>query len=349
MNYSSMEDYLKVVASHLHSDLISPQALSHLQTLAKILPSFSYYYAGFECRLGANSSPAVDLFVYLPHQQRLNLPAPFLTHPVWQTLQELCCEWVKPTLSKQLKDIGLEFDVDGPPSQLPIPILFFEFNRKMDQDKIFVLIETILKQFNRPFSKKLALNLQRCIHELPEGARIIHLGIMFSRPTEAVRIVVEDIQPEQILEYLSQIGWFDPTGRLKTIVPTLSDLVDRLSFLDIDVGETIHAKIGLECFFAKPPKDEARWSLFFDYLVEKGLCSAAKRDAIMMWPGSFQKDTDPALWPTHLNWGDAFLGDKAVSVFFRRISHIKIVYQPDVPLEAKGYLGFGHRWLERGV
>jgi hypothetical protein len=347
---NSMEDDLKIVSPYLHADLVSPQALSHLQTLAKILPSFSYYYAGFECRLGANSSPAVDLFVFLP-QHILNIPAPFLAHPVWQTFQEFQREWVTPTsfLSKQLKDIGLEFDLDGPPSQIPIPILFFEFNRKMDHNEIFVLIETIFKQFNRPFSKKLAFNLQRCIHELPEGARIIQIGIMFSRPTEAVRIIIEDIQPEQILEYFPQIGWFDPTDRLKTIVPTLSHLVDSIGFLDIDVGETIHAKIGLECFFIKQPQYEPRWPLFFDYLVEKGLCSTAKRDAMIMWPGLFQKDTDPALWPTHLNWGDAFLGDKAVSVFFRRISHIKIVYQPDKPLEAKGYLTFGHRWLERSI
>lgn len=121
---NSMEDYLKIVTPHLHTDLVSPQALSHLQTLAQMLPPF-FYDTGFECRLGANSSP-VDLVIYLP-QQRLNLPAQLLIHPVWQTLQGFYSEWVNPTsfFSKQLKNIGLEFDVDGPPSQIPIPILFF--------------------------------------------------------------------------------------------------------------------------------------------------------------------------------------------------------------------------------
>jgi len=345
MNYS-MEDYLKVVAPHLHTDLVSPQALSHLQILAKFLPPFSY--AGLECRLGTSSSPAVDLFISLP-QHILNFRTPFLTNSVWQTLQTFHNEWVNSTSFQGVKDIALEFDVDSQPSQIPIPSLFVEFNQGLSGDDILALSNTILKQFKRPFSKKLALNFQRCIHALPKNARIIYLGIMLSRPTEAVRIVIEDLQPEQILEYLLQIDWFNPTDTLKTIIPTLENLVDRIGFLDIDVGETIHPQIGLECFFAKQPQHEARWQFFFDYLIEKGLCSPAKRDAMKVWPGFFQKELEPALWPNNLSWGDAFLGDKAVSVFFRKINHIKIVYQYDKPLEAKSYLAFGHRWLDRST
>jgi len=341
-----MEDYLKVVTPHLHSDLVTPNALSHLQALAQILPPFSY--AGVECRLGANSYQAVDLFVSLPHYLN-NLPPQFLTHPIWQTLQAFQCEWLEPTsfLSKSVKNVALEFDITGQPPEVPIPSLFVEFNRKMDSDNNTLrLIDTLLKQFNRPFSKKLEGNLQQCLDALPAGARIIYLGIMLSRPTEAVRIVIEELKPEDILEYLRQIGCFDTTDTLGNLVQTLSHFVDKIGFLDLDVSEFIHAQIGLECFFDKQPLSEPRWQLFFDYLVENGLCSSNKKEAFLAWPGFSQPEYEPSLWPTHLNWGDAFFSEQAVSAFFRKINHIKMVYHPNKPLEAKGYLAFGHRWFD---
>ena len=44
--------------------------------------------------------------------------------------------------------------------------------------------------------------------------------------------------------------------------------------------------------------------------------------------------------------GDRLLADVALSVFYRRIYHIKIVYHPDMPLAAKAYLHFGHQWIK---
>lgn len=59
----SMENYLKIVTPYLHPDLVSPEALSHIQPLAQILPLISV--GGFECRLGATQS-RVDLSVCIP-------------------------------------------------------------------------------------------------------------------------------------------------------------------------------------------------------------------------------------------------------------------------------------------
>ncbi|HAI69696.1 MAG TPA: hypothetical protein DCM38_09735 [Gammaproteobacteria bacterium] len=343
---NSMEDYLKVITPHLHSDLVTPNALSHLQALAQVLPPFSY--AGFECRLGANSSQAVDLFVSLP--RHLNtLPPQFLTHPIWQMLQAFQCEWLEPAsfMSQSVKNIALEFDITGQPPEVPIPSFFVEFNREMGSDNnMLTLIETLIRQFNRPFSKKLEANLEQCLHALPAGAQIIHLGIMLSRPTEAVRIIIEELKSEDILDYLLQIGWPGPIDTLGNLVQTLSHLVDKIGFLNLDVSQLIHAQIGLECYFDKQPLHEPRWQFFFDYLVGNGLCSPSKKEAFLAWPGFSQPESEPALWPTHLNWGDAFFSEQAVSAFFRKINHVKMVYHPDKPLEAKGYLAFGHRWFD---
>jgi hypothetical protein len=91
--------------------------------------------------------------------------------------------------------------------------------------------------------------------------------------------------------------------------------------------------------------DEIRWRLFLDYLVEVGLCISAKRDALLVWPGLTKKSDCPELWPANLMLGDLFFGSKAYSVFWRRINHIKIAYQPDELPSAKAYLAFGHSWI----
>jgi ubiquinone/menaquinone biosynthesis C-methylase UbiE len=80
--------------------------------------------------------------------------------------------------------------------------------------------------------------------------------------------------------------------------------------------------------------------------VERSLCTPAKRNSLLAWPGFSQKADNPELWPKNLSGGDLFLGAKAISVFWRTINLIKIVYQPENPLEAKAYLAFGHRWFD---
>jgi hypothetical protein len=341
---TSMEDYLKVITPHLHSDLVTPKALSHLQTLAQILPSFSY--AGFECRL-IDSSDTVDFLFSLPRRV-LNIPALFLTHFAWQRLHTFCNEWIEPSsfLYNGVNNVSLEFDIEGPISQVPVPSLFTEINRKMDRVDTLRQMSLIMKRFKHPFSQKMESNLQLCLHALPEGGRIIYLGLMFSRPTQGIRIVVEGLKAQQILPYLVEIGCLDSANkRFENIIPTVSNLVDSIGFIGFDVSETIHPHIGLECFFEKQPLDEPRWESFFDYLIAQGLCSPAKRDALLAWPGVFQKDSAPDLWPIS-QWSDAFFSNQASSIFFRKLNHIKIVYHPEKPLTAKGYISFGHLWID---
>ena len=337
----SMADYLRVVTPYLHAELVSPLALFPIQTFAQLLPSFSL--AGFECRLDAELS-RVDFQVNLP-RLKLNLPETFLTHPVWFFFQSFCQEWAEPTsfLHQGVAQIHLEFDMDEPSSSVPIPCIFLELNQENVQEAQG-LIELARRLLNRPTSSLLESNLRLCGDSLPDGARITHLGAMLSRSSQGVRLNVKGIDPAHLWDYLVKIGWTDTTNTFPTLVSTLSKLVDE-TVLTFDVGETIHPRIGLECFLEKQPQHEPRWQLFLDYLVERGLCAPAKRNGLLAWPGFSQKADNPELWPKSLNWGDRFLGSKTLSVFWRTISLIKIVYQPDKPLEAKGYLAFGHRWF----
>ena len=107
---TSMEDYLKVIIPQISPELVSSIALSHIQTLAHLLPPFSL--AGFESRLSAEQS-IVDLLIRFPCLEP-EFSAQLLTHSSWRSLQSFCQEWVQPhsPLHDSVQHIWSEFDLD---------------------------------------------------------------------------------------------------------------------------------------------------------------------------------------------------------------------------------------------
>lgn len=340
---SSMADYLKVVTSYLPSELLSPNSSLHLQSLAQILPPFSS--AMLEFRLGADQSQT-DMSVFFT-PRILNLSETLLNHGVWQALQDFCQNCVEPTSleHRYVKKIALEFDLDEQQSQVPIPSIFLFWNEGNVNDAQ-ALIEILFRLPNYLVSSKLQSNLQLCVNSLPQGAKVEHIGAMLSRPGEVLRLIVGGIPPQQFSDYLMQIGWCESTETISTLVSNLYGLVDEIRFLSFDIGDVIYPRVGLEFFLKKQPEHEPRWELFLDRLIEMGLCTPAKKNALLAWSGISQKADNPELWPQNLSRGDRLLSSRASSVFWRTINHIKIVYQTDSPLEAKGYLTFSHQWID---
>lgn len=342
MNDYSMENYLKVVAPHLHPDLVSPSALCQVQELAEILPPISI--AGFECRL-ASEQPGVDFQInfscFTP-----SLAEKLLNHPRWELFQNFYREWADTNsfLHESVNRVWLEFDVSEESFRAQTPCFFIPLERETISENL-KLIKIVLETLKYPVASKFESNLKLCVDRLPSGATISYVGGMLSRQTNAVRINLKGIPPEQIGDYLLEIGWSDPTDALPFLASTVSKFVDYI-VLTVDIGDMILPKIGLECFLNQQLLIP-RWQLFLDYLVEEGLCVPAKREGLLAWSGFDSRNSRPDLWPSNLTWGDRFLNSTAVSVFWRTINHIKIVYQPSKTLEAKAYLAFGHTWLDR--
>ncbi|WP_375472237.1 hypothetical protein [uncultured Nostoc sp.] len=253
--------------------------------------------------------------------------------------------WLTVFLYQGVERIHLEFDLDEERSQVPLPCIFLQFNRETFID-VQNLIKMTTRLLNSRASPLLESNLRRCADSLPTGATISHLGAILSRQANAVRVNVKGVSPEQLSDYLMQIGWTDSTNTFSALVLTLSKFVDFI-LLSFDVGDTVLPRIGLECFLDNQPDEEPRWQLFLDYLVEAGLCTPVKKNAFLAWPGLSAKSSVPDLWPSNISFGDRLLGSRAFSIFWRRVNHIKLIYQPGIPLEAKGYLAFGHGWYDR--
>lgn len=356
----SLDNYLQVVAPYISHQLVTPEAFSQIQTVARMLPPLSE--ALLECRLGANSS-TVDFSVLVTASDdsreilaglnpTVTMPDVILTNHVWSRIRDFCLHWYEPNslLSKNIDSIWLEFDVDGQLSKVPIPSFFLCF--KHLQEEIYStkaqtqMVEIALNLLNgTELSPQIKQNLAICSDSLPVGSQILYIGAMLSRKLEAVRVNVTGIPQEKLSAYLTEIGWKYSVSELKEIIHILSGFSDII-ILNFDVGNVVFPKIGIECeLIKKDPRIEPRWQLFLDYLVEKGLCTPEKRDAFLSWCGYLQEKSHPELWPSNLTKVSSFFGARGSSVFFRRLNHIKIVYQPGSSLEAKGYLSFGHAWI----
>src|SRR5688572_22901080 len=183
----SMDSYVAVVSAHLPRSIVSPQALTRIRTVAKKLPPCSL--AGFELRL-RDDRPEVDFFVRLPRACP-TFRAALLTHSVWQALQGICQDVSRPsgTLHDQVRFVFLEFDLDVPPADIPIPALFFELHTERPFTAAdLVALGTVLRC--SPGHPAWSEVLARCITFLPDGARVAHMAVMPSRPGRAMRIVI---------------------------------------------------------------------------------------------------------------------------------------------------------------
>jgi hypothetical protein len=100
-----------------------------------------------------------------------------------------------------------------------------------------------------------------------------------------------------------------------------------LLFVDLTIGETIAPRIGLaysQVHLKSRTRSDARWTSLLDLFVARGCCTDEKRAGLLAWPGSARQPWPGQAWPVRLNrWLD-----------------LKLVYQPERPLQVKGYLGF---------
>lgn len=342
---TSLEGYLKVVTPYLSTNLVTPQAQKQFQALAQHLPIPSAVL--LECHL-SDSNSDVDLHASFTH-----FPPTLLSHfapnPAWQACQTFGYAWMTPAsvLQQSIRNFILEFDL---PEQLaedsvaaisPSPYIMFKSGKTVELSEF---IAQVLTLFQRLPDSSLTTQLNHCLNSIPKGAELANIGIWFARPHQAVRLTIKDIQLGQILAYLEKIGWQDPSHTFAFFAATLSPLVEAFA-LAIDIDNTVHPRIGLECFATAQFHDQARWQQFIDHMVQTGLCNPAKGKALLAWPGFTQRSDCPDLWPTNLTYGDLLIGSNAVSLFWRKINHIKIVYQPNQPLSAKAYLAFGHSWM----
>jgi hypothetical protein len=352
----ALDAYLRVAAPHLSPQLISPEALADLQQIARQLPPASA--SGFECRLGQPEALA-DLGVRFLATDgsravlagRGDPPGEFalsrFTHPVWERLRHFGARWDEPgsRLAEEIGDIFLEFDVEGTPEQVPIPSFFIEYERRAPR-RLEVMEEALALLWGEPLAPAVRRRVVACREALPPGGQVSAVGAMFSRRFEGVRLCLHGLTRDTLPGYLERVGWPGTPAEWEPLLAAVAPRVERLA-LSLDVGGTVQPRLGVECHLAESLQeaDTARWAAVLEVLVARGLCLPAKQRALLDWVGHTHLRSRPEALPDHLRALSMGLGPRALPVFLRRINHVKLVFQPGRPPEAKAYLALLQRWL----
>lgn len=362
---SSIAEYINAaVTPHIPCDLISPHEVSNISRIASLLPGNLTNFFGFECPLGVDE-PRADFLVCCraSHGAREVLcglvggrefPSVFQSSSVWRQIYGFSSEWASPLspLFDEVHNLWLEFDVDGMPRTAPIPSVF------IGADHLHPLPEPVPSDIMPPhcawltdfaLPKLLGAEIEattrcqiaRTLNLLPSGARIFQVGLMLARDSRATRLCIRGMAAGQIGDYLHSLGWDGSSQELQALLTLLEPLTERID-LDLDVSDRVMPKIGLECYFGPDLRIIQR---FLNQIVSSGLSTSSKAKAIELWPGLAHERLSPSIWPRELLETSSLLGGRLHSLFARWLHHVKIVYQPGVPLQAKAYLAVQHLWL----
>jgi hypothetical protein len=362
---STIADYIDAaVTPRVSGRLISPEALSNIRRIAVLLPGAITDFFGFECQLGV-SEPIADFLVCCRASQGApnllsgqipdrDFPLLLANHPVWQRIRSFSTEWSTPesAVADRIHNIWLEFDVDGVPGSMPVPSVFIgpenlqsagpPVDKGQMPDRCAWLTDSALPLLvGGELHPALKTQIARCLNLLPPGACVFQIGLMLSRASSTTRICVRGVSKKQILEYLQVLDYDTSSGQLQALLELLGPMVERID-LDLDVSDRVLPKIGLECYL---PTDTSAIHEFLNHLVSCGLSTPAKAEALESWRGMAHERLTPEIWPRDLLALSSFLGGRVHSAFARWLHHVKIVYQPGLPLQAKAYLAVQHIWL----
>lgn len=154
----------------------------------------------------------------------------------------------------------------------------------------------------------------------------------------AVRLQISGLEPDALPRLLDRLPAPSGISRLGRQLEDVMPVIRRAgrNHLSFDLGSTVRPRIGIELSFARLPKDEPGWGELLELLAARGLLgespeeAAAKREAVLGWPGYDSFWTATEAWPA-----------AAAGYCVRSLSHVKIVTWPDREPESKVYFLFG--------
>ncbi len=331
----------------IEPDLIAPANFMYIQNLVQKLACFSLRDYLLECSLRAGEqrgdvSVGIDihgnsaLFGTWPASR---LPDYLDADSTWQRLHRFVGGWRDPAtlMHRFIKNIWLEFDVLGPVPSAPLPCLFLLITRTAADTfppygavmrEAFTLLDAL------PPATVLA-KLDDCLEQFGQAVSGFCIGLMLPRQVPWLRLVFSGIAPAGWQDGLQALGRPVPAACMEYLSQLNLPAGPKLNF-NIDVGETLGPKLGIDFFFP----DEATaglqrrgtlWKEFLNRLVADGLCSPARREAVLNWPGG-----------SHLYGDDSARWLGADKIIARHINHIKIDFSEQSLPQAKVYLVARH-------
>jgi len=349
--------YLSSIEPYIASELISAQNYTEIKALASHFTGGITSFFGFETRLNSTDARADYLFAVSSQRGERealaqmftngSLPEAFRSKKEWQNIGKFAAAWANPSSELYHKVLGLWFEFDtAVPSETPVPSIFLQIpslriDTQEDIQKCRWLTQTALPLLiGQPLTEKMEKRFLHALQQLPQGSSVIHVASMLSRSVAGVRLVINRIQPNEIISYLISLGWTDENNGLTTLIKEIENIASRI-VLHINITENgVDQKIGLECAYQKDQYSlETRWESFFDYLIQKNACTSKKKVTLMSFLGAEQDDNTSVFDLTSYRAAVRLQNNDFSAALVRYISHIKISYKPNHSIEAKAYPG----------
>ena len=356
-SFDTPSTYLSSVERYVSNNLISNQNYSEIKNVAHLLSGSFTSFFGFEFRLNSFDQKSDYLIAVSSYngerEALLNLikqkekQEGIFNQPEWQHIGRLTEQWVDPSteLHKKILGLWLEFDTANENEINGIPSIFLQtiplrIDSSEDIKKCRWITQTAIPTLTgHSISDQLEKQFIQALTKLPKGASVFHVASMLSRETEGIRLVIKSIQPEDIIPYLTSLGWSDKGNELASMIEDIKQFSNCIR-LHININDKIDPKVGLECFISPDKYHQGEgWNDFLNYLIDKNICVPDMKTALLGFPGVDQEDTDDEFdFESYLP--TVKLPDENYSkAIVRYISHIKISYNPGHPTEAKAYTG----------
>jgi len=293
----TLEPLLQAAAPHLSTPLVSVASLRHLQALSAGLPRAPVHRCGIECRLGEGLL-RTDFCVCVRREGAGRLME-LLVQPegsggAWVRLARLCTSWrdSSSSLHNHVPEIWLGFDLEGPLVQRPDPVVSLSrlrWKEAVGTHGFSAEVATVCHAACALHSEADAFPINReiidrCLSHLSPEAVVVHVGALGARRVQAVRLVIS-VRWQEIVTYLTQIGWPGQLDRVGQLAERYGPLADSLSIC-LDLGTAIAPCLGVELFPSVAYDNRQEIRVLLDLLVSDGLCTPTKGGQVLGWPGS---------------------------------------------------------------
>ncbi|WP_395850728.1 hypothetical protein [Cystobacter fuscus] len=303
----------------------SRESYANVLRTAEALPFVLSPSHMFERPLGTTDHP-VDFCLWLSAKGRRDvlagtsegIPTSFYTQECWRRIRDFARGWVDETSSlHDVCSVWLEFDIRGRPGGIPIPLFFFTLEPHVSPEPAMELLQPW------PFAAPQLATFRRCWEAIPATCRYRTVGIPYSRPTEAIRLILI-LKHDEAFHYLERVGWSGSASKLSKRVGKFLRFHHEMA-LHIDIHpQGVEPQVGMEIYMDENSLYRGRGGdcrPLLDAAVEESLCVPELRDALAAWPGS---DT-------------LGLPDGRMVRVERMFHHVKLVSQLDLTLQAKAY------------
>lgn len=368
---SSLNDIVTAIAPTISADLISPQALQAIGTVAQHFPLTLGTTVGFECPLSI-TPPAADFFMRVSGAWGQSLlagdlqPPPVLNQlrlepelfppgfaclwadPPWQRIRTLASHWSESTslLHDAIDDLWLEFDIAADTQGLPTPSSFFGVKSPGVPSLDWVGQIALPILLDHALSAATQQTLQQCLDPIADPARLFQVGVLTGRispesPDPALRLYIRDVPLTRLRTTLQRLAWPGDVEVLSQVLSRVCQGQDRVS-LQLEFQDRLSPVIAVECYF----HDRSEWQRVLHRLTITGFCTSERAQALLDYAGYVRAQDQVAPFPEQLARWSTQLAPYRECLLVKRLAYLKFICEPNQPLAAKAYLGVSPTWVD---